>query len=732
MLGSLHATACYYPECTPDEIHIYRVIEEDRLFYAMMEYDRMCYGESKITDYSLNNEWRNTERNISLWQKQTSASIDSDDIFDVVYDYGLGTTQKRLTGKLPPKNQNSFEKWIRDNRRHDIIDLLLTAKRCAELRRDIIDPWYYRRDDDSHTAALDSIASKCMRAASGPMADRYTLQAVRALVAARRYDDCLNFWQQAGKRMAPGVMRDMTEREVAAAMLRVGLNDEAARIYIRQNDIRSLVQCRRFADDRERMLFVYDVCPDSPYLKEEVQRYLLQIDVTSQWYSDDSITKRNINALTTLARRAINERRSTDMALWHYVMGAALDADGRTTEALKYIRRGEGLCRDPFMKNSLRVLRIYAEAKTARPGQTYDRRLLRDLRWLDGMIRRNLDTATVNILSEERSYKWRCNFYYWNAAMRRIVLDVMVPRTLAAGDTMRALQLANMAENRLLMLAGISRTQKNYDGSTFNPHDYSNRFFCTADSLPASTLARYGQRMRDNGRSALDRFLNSRSYRDRDYWNDIIGTAYLREMDYTHAVRYLCRVSPEFQKRLNTAEYMLYDPFDYRMWQPARIKDNSNYKLRFARRMLALEHRMHHARSCNERATALIEYAVGLRNSAGRFCWPLTRYYDTSIYRYSQGYFSNEIQYGKTFICDNNGNSSEYPLSETQRKRIEVIENTSKQLIARALRMITAPEMAARQMHLLAMNKQVMDSYPKTATARYLRAHCDAWRDYRP
>ena len=36
----------------------------------------------------------------------------------------------------------------------------------------------------------------------------------------------------------------------------------------------------------------------------------------------------------------------------------------------------------------------------------------------------------------------------------------------------------------------------------------------------------------------------------------------------------------------------------------------------------------------------------------------------------------------------------------------------------------------ARQLHLLSRNREVMDRYGDTETARQLRVHCDKWRDY--
>lgn len=74
--------------------------------------------------------------------------------------------------------------------------------------------------------------------------------------------------------------------------------------------------------------------------------------------------------------------------------------------------------------------------------------------------------------------------------MRRILLAEVCPRMIKSGKTTRALQLANMADNRLLNIVNRheicdwmddkvvhSYTMSSYRYSTnFNPHDYSNSF----------------------------------------------------------------------------------------------------------------------------------------------------------------------------------------------------------------------------------------------------------------
>ena len=59
-------------------------------------------------------------------------------------------------------------------------------------------------------------------------------------------------------------------------------------------------------------------------------------------------------------------------------------------------------------------------------------------------------------------YDLACNisYYYWNDMMRRIILAEVCPRMIVSGKTIRALQLANMADNRLLGLVDCKTYHK--------------------------------------------------------------------------------------------------------------------------------------------------------------------------------------------------------------------------------------------------------------------------------
>ena len=270
---------------------------------------------------------------------------------------------------------------------------------------------------------------------------------------------------------------------------------------------------------------------------------------------------------------------------------------------------------------------------------------------------------------------------YFDEAMFRIVGDDSVGlawRMAGAGRQIRALQMANMACNRWVQVCSSYPTDaarrgvdsniyykgtewNHYDDSSplflfyykghewnyhdysnplflsidaarrgvnsdiyysteWNHHDYSNPLFFLADTMEARTLEQYRHRIL-HPQDDADRWLNARSYTAGDYWQDIIGTHYLRERNYAAAKAHLQYVSPRYQRSMNVV--FVEDPFSIDRTLPSH--DSTHYKLHFAQRMDSLQHAMLADPDADRRGLAMLEYTIGLQNSFD-MCWYLTSY----------------------------------------------------------------------------------------------------------
>ena len=685
------------------------------LLYRIMPLDESDYSHYETTWSSDDVLHRNVDykqENLLLWQQQTSSAIHLNDIDSIVYKADIAYL-KELKEKALVTNteRNTFIKWLITNQRTDIIDLLILAKQNEQILNSMNDPWYYRVEHSYHFQVLDEIVSKCMAYTSGPLLDRYALQMVRALCTLRDYQECGRYWDSVKAQIPDNVVRKMTELKAASAFYKTGRQEEALEIYAKYGDVASIRAVNGGQIENE-LEFVYEHCPDSPYIEGEIQKWLL-------YFGDDSTQKsfknghtwewdvKKLDGLLSVAHRAVREKKSQNMAMWYYTLAALYDIKAEPFKAKAYLDRGEKYRKDPFLRDSYRVLQMWIDAQTSIYDLAYEQRLMNDLKWLDQKIKAEATSSTYNKLNYDRIwqkeytddnrdvYQNIANTFYWNDAMRRLLLRVVCPRMHEAGKYVREIQLANMAENSLVRTDG-----------------FSSEMFVIMDRLSYRDTRNYFTRIY-RPQDALDRFLNSRGRTDKYYWYDILATKCLRERRYEKALVYLRQIPVNYQQKLRVYSYMDKEPFSYDM---LTFKNDSllapDYKLHFAEAMVKYEETMRSHRDPNTRADAQIQYALGLRNSVHR-CWPLTRYSSNM-----------EHDYIRHLVPD-----IPYPEDSTIYRHDECVR-LSENLINEALQTYTDKEQAARQLRNLLYYQRIMDNYSDTETAEEIRQHCDKWRDY--
>ena len=682
------------------------------LLYRIMPLDETDYEKYSTTwesDYMLHSGVDYKADNLRLWQKQTSLDLCIDDIEFIVYKADIGYLQN--IEKQESHQDNSFAKWIVANKRTDIIDFLILAKQSEEVRFSINDPWYYDVKDSYHYKILEDVTEKCRQYKFGPLLGRYALQMVRALCTLRKYEECAQYWDRIKGKLSNDAIKKMTELRAASALYKVGREDEALEIYTRHGDVAS-VRAVNGGQIENELEFVYEHNPNSPYLEEELQKWLIYFGddstekgIKNGYYYSGGIAK--LESLLKVAHRAVNERKTKKMAMWYYTLAALYDTKGEPVQAKKYLARGIKYHKSPFLRDSYHVLQMWLDAKTSTYNQEYEQRLLNDLRWLDNMIKNKVTPEIYDKLNHDHIWQQEynddnrdvyqniANTFYWNDALRRLLLKVVCPRMHEAGKYIREIQLANVAENLLVKTNG-----------------YSGEMFVIMDRLPYIVTRDYFSRIyhpKDN----FDRFLNDRSRTDKFYWYDVLATKCIRERRYTKALVYLKQIPVSFQQKMSVYPYMDKDPFSYQM---DTYKHDSllapNYKLHFAEKMAEHERTMKRSHDINILSEAKIQYALGLRNSVHN-CWFLTRHSSTT-----------ENDMIRNALPD-----IPYPEDSTIYRHNEYIK-LSEEMINEAIAQYTDKEMAAKQLRKFQRYQRILDNYGETATAKDIRRHCDRWRDY--
>lgn len=752
LLGNGRADACgpYFPD-DPNYILMFRSCSP--------ELERQWQEGCRFQDYE-------KEQNCLLWQNITSSSIPLVDIEKVIYDARLSDLNDLSKGKL---SGNRFAKWLSAPNHHEDLEYVRIAKEIEEIREYMNDPWYYAYDGDDEHTRLAELKKVCQDYNGKRHASRYVLQLIRLIFAVGDFKSCIDLWEDRINKMPQNIVTDMIASYVGGAYSRGGNRDKAIELFTRSQDIGSLISLKAwdgvesnssYTDERVKELeYIFNRFPNSPLLGIKLQEYVRNresfvygykiweargfhdpVEVKTYWDGDSWVADSEpvfYNELKRFAKKAAVSKHSHQKGMWNYALSYLYFLDGDMNKSLEYLNRAEHSEATPFMTQSIRALRFLMDAKQANNSGAYLRKLLSELKWLDAQMEGEVNLSPDNNWQYDNKLNWRV--CYWQDVARKVLLGVVCPKMKKAGNHILALQLANYASNRIYQLAPMYEAyhigyddpndnesytvilpfdeyRENWPGHNY--FDYQNQFFESIYDSKANEAARYAQRI-TKPKTELDRFLNERSYVDRDYIYDIVGTLYLREMNYEKASEWLAKVSADYQSRTNIAKdgYFRLDPFRYQSNKKHYISDSSDYKLKFAQEMARLDKMISSDAEPNRKAEAKIRYAIGLRNSFGK-CWYLT------AYGYIMGYTSDvERHEWEWHTSTDRRGFKDNRYAQRAYKRVDALMN-------QAIAEFTDPEKAAHAQLEMMNYATLMRQYPATKAAAQVRSRCDNYYDY--
>lgn len=702
IITASNASACWEPSYSPTGAPLFRVHNDSIPIQPN-------YTDNLVTERQVNGQ---------LWKALTHDSIPYEDIHYAVYKMHFNEFEQ-IYNNPTATYENRFIEWITKNDR-EILDFLRLAKANEYNRFFQASRWYYPTMKISTDITLEDIVNKSLSANSPRLRDRYLLQAVRALFTLKRYQECVDIWNnEASKLPEDNLMRQLIHPYIAGAEFELNHNDEAMTHYAKMGDFRSLTYCSKAKGYESYYVtaieLMHKYAPNSDYVTRALQGIVRKYEPNGIIGFDPEKTDRKFDGqlrdLRDLCNKIIRSKNCDNPAMWHYTLAFLHDLEGNTAKASQVLKLAESARSTPFIDESIKVFRIYLDAKTSNYNTAYENKLHKQMQWLDGKIAEYLTDSIKNYSAELFSACYS-PYYYWNDAMRRILISEVCPRMLKAGRTTKALQLANMGENLLFNLVGytyiydddtnsykkMARTEYRYSDS-FNYFDYCNNFFEMIDSCDIDAAVQYLQTTL-NPPTEFDRFINARSYVDSNYLNDIVGTLCLRHMRYDEAVQYLGCVSHDFNKHLNVT--LNYDPFVNRN---KLVDTTSDFKYDFACKMHAHQQAINFTTDPYRKAQHMVKFAIGLKNSFD-FCWPLTHYsYACCLWQQvcpRQDWLKKE--YAKTAIA----------------RADKLIEDAMPYITDTAL------------LYELNRHKTLAEQYPDSPEGSLVRGHCDNLYDYAP
>ena len=708
LMSAADVFGCGIDICHPKEYRMYRVLSDE-------------YKERYI-DLK--------EENCLAWQALTSPEIPLEHIREIVYDISLEDIEL-LRSIRNYRGNNLFAEWITSHNR-EILDFLYLAKVNQSVRFHYLSHWYYPTMEIDAPMDLPRVI-EIAEADNSYLRDRYLLQAIRAHTTLGEYREVIDLWHSEMSHLPEeNVMRRLALSYVAGAMSRFDdCREEAIKMFVELGDISSVLfvlnKRQIDVDEVDILEIILQSAPNSPRVIQHLDRVVSELEYKYKFsYGGTNDLNENdlddARRLIALSLRAAADERVNDPALWYYTASMLQIIIGEMDVASQTLVRAERCPASQYMKDSIRVMRIYLDAHLRPYDGSYMPWLMSQIKWFEQMIDANIDDKV-----EERTmdfyylhYCW--SYYYWNDMMRHILLSVVVPRMYDNGDAVEALQLANISSYMLVnkidkttishpvfrsrsdrrrytmepKIVSIDEYRNNRD--YINDLDFQTAFFKMADSIDVKHLVAYYERtIKPQGDT--DSYLNQHSYVDKDFLCDIIGTQYIRQMEYDKAVSYLSNVNVKYDNCLNVQLY--YDPFCF---EQDPIESMPNFRYDFALRMLELENKIASEQDADRRAKLMIEYATGLRTSFGR-CWQLGFY----VYGYrvvmSDSTQRNELLRKKAF------------------KRYE-------KMVLSAIDTAEDKELIADIMYQFSMHKSLAELYPYTQKGQLVRGECDRLIDY--
>lgn len=512
LLATSEAVACWGPWYTPGGYYMYRV-----------------YDSQPEPELAIDVDSPGAGKNCDSWQTLTSGSIPVEDIYYVVYEMSLEEFESVYNNRYIAY-ENRFVEWI-TKKDTEILDFLLLAKTNEYIRRKRNSRWYYPSMKIGTRMTIEEVAERALSMKGGRLHDRYLLQGIRALFSLGKYRECIDIWEAEVSRLSEdNLMRQLIQPYIAGAEFRVKRIEKAMKYFAQLGDVQSILFCAGKTGEClstvDALELVCKYAPNNPSITETLQTCVRKLEPVGEFHdSDDFKVTSEYQKLYSLCLKMACSGKGNNPAMWYYTAAFLSDLNGETTRASHLLSLAEKSRSSEYIDESITVFRIYLDARLSSYNSAYESKLFSQLKWLDKKIAGNIDdkvrheTARGYLLFNGES------FYYWNDMMRRILLAEVCPRMIKAGKTIRALQLANMADNRLFGLVNkrnlydyfeiddkytYTLSEYRYSNKVYSD-DYSNYFFEMIDSLGVNTAIKYVQNVR-NPKSDFDRYLNVRGY----------------------------------------------------------------------------------------------------------------------------------------------------------------------------------------------------------------------------
>lgn len=502
-----------------------------------------------------------------------------------------------------------------------------------------MDSWDYPTKEKlaARDSTLHSILKEAQAYKGRHVREQFALMTMRANILLGRDKANMLYWTATASKLPRGVWREMCRNIYARALLNSGLRRAACEIYAEQGDMASIRYCMKNYRNMAGIKKVYADDPDSHtllYLVQDlVNNFQETLDGDFRIGSNDTRTVETAEAeeFVKFADAVLKEHKTSSPCLWQsaaamvkYLMRDYKDAITRADAAvdLKGSRR---------MKDNARCIRLLAHATADPLNGELSARLTDEFRWLDRKI------------NEERNNPADYPNHYTDVK-ERLAYNILARRYSNAGNRNMALALYGMMEeNQIEFEAEGMHAEDDFIWGGDRPwnKDYTawNEYFELLKDCPADSLAAYYTYLTAAKTDIFEHYVARQVYRNKDYYNDLIGTRYMAEGRFADALPYLERVSLDYLAKQNISWYMVNRAYSVPRWfvrqlpndpetdGPGKVTPKENLKVKYCKDMIQLQGSYNLAREGEQKDIRAYELAVRYyQASCYGDCWFLTHY----------------------------------------------------------------------------------------------------------
>ena len=620
--------------------------------------------------------------NCELWRSITDSNISRQDIFKVVYEDSCEEFYSVLFSKEKP-TENKFYRYILENKDDEVRDFLWIAKNLEQRRRDLSSPWYYpsSRIQPDDTGELSDIVEKCLGYKGNRLADRYALQAIRALFSEKKFRKCIQVYDKKLKNLPDdNLFKKLAKGYVAGSRIKTGDRLKGYKMFAELGKYDEILK-------DGGVEFVALSNPDCNSLIDYI--------------NDHSIDSGNAGFYKKIVLEVLRRQKTQYPGAWQFLL-AYIEGEFFSNYSLAQTLLDKALTLDfpsPGMLDEARVYKAKINASLFRQSS-----LAEDMFWFEKNITPD-NPKLVNSLKSLIYKEWA-----WRLWKKK--------------EYATAILLCAFAENINAGFADTDGKQSVYGALSFR----------LMESLTSGELIRVKNKI-ESDTSAFYGLLKKYARLEPAMLDELIGTIALREEKYDLAKDFLRKVPPGYIREMNIYPYLASDPFAYcrNLWDDLEadlIKDingdidndqalRMNKKYLFASEMARCQRMMKNSPSADERGIARLKYAIGRKNSFDDCNWALTQYWrGRCVLTLFQPYVSYDYDevYKYDFLYDYEETIGDEKTHKIFRKEIR-----------KAMNEIKSDEAKAHALYLLGHLKTIKKSFPHTRYGHLLKTSCDNW-----